>query len=375
MFMKLRTQHQKFQDECKSFVDHEILPYANQMDEEEHTHKQLIQKVADKGYLGAVINKAYGGHELDFLSLGIMNEQIGRGCSSIRSLLTVHGMVTRAIDRWGTEEQKRKWLPELSTGAKIGAFGLSEPNVGTDVKSIETVAVRVNDRFVLNGKKKWITYGQIADLFLIFAQYDGEPVAFLVEKGRNGLSTHAINGMLGTKASMLAELHLENCEVEKENMIGGIGQGLSFIATHCLDYGRFSIAFGSVGIGQACIDESLAYTSRRKQFGVPLNEHQLIQKMLSEMVVNVEAARLLCLQLAYRYEMRDPEAMISGWKAKYFATTMLGKITSDAIQIQGANGCSKDSNVQRFFRDAKIMEIIEGTTQMHEIVISKHAFT
>ncbi|GAV12351.1 acyl-CoA dehydrogenase domain-containing protein [Paenibacillus sp. NAIST15-1] len=347
---------------------------ANRMDREEHTQADLIRKVAEQGYLGAVIPRSYGGCQLDYISLGLMHEQTGRACSSIRSLLTVHGMVTLAIRKWGNELQKQQWLPELASGTRIGAFGLSEPNIGTDAKSIETTAELVNGRYVLNGRKKWITYGQIANLFLIFARCEGQPTAFLVERDSKGFTANAIDGILGTKASMLAELHLDNCEVPAENLLGRIGMGLSFVGTHCLDYGRFSIAFGAVGIGQGCLEDSLEYTSNRKQFGVVLREHQLIQKMITEMIVNVEAARLLCHQAAYLADLADPDFMMASWKAKYFATSILRKITSDAVQIQGAFGCSTDSNAQRYFRDAKIMEIIEGTTQMHEMIIARHAY-
>lgn len=374
MRFELSEEHKQFQEQCRAFVDREVVPLANRMDREEHTYGELIDKASEKGYLGAVIPKSYGGQQLDYINLGLMHEQFGRACSSIRSLLTVHGMVTLAIHKWGNESQKRQWLPDLAAGSRIGAFALSEPNVGTDAKSIETTAKRMNDRYVLNGRKKWITYGQIADLFLIFAQCEGQPTAFLVERERNGLTTHAIEGMLGTKASMLAELHLENCEVPVENVLGRVGMGVSFVGTHCLNYGRFSIAFGAVGIGQGCLDESLDYTMKREQFGVPLREHQLIQKMIAEMTVSVEAARLLCLQAAYLADCASPDAMMANWKAKYFATSILGKITSDAVQIQGAFGCSKESAAQRYFRDAKIMEIIEGTTQMHEVIIATHAY-
>ncbi|WCT58038.1 acyl-CoA dehydrogenase family protein [Paenibacillus kyungheensis] len=371
----LSKKQEQFQEECRLFVDREVMPLANQMDRQENTSEELIARVAEQGYLGAVVPSIYGGSELDYMSLGLMHEQIGRGCSSIRSLLTVHGMVTLAIRKWGTEQQKQQWLPDLATGSLIGAFGLSEPNAGADAKSIETTAELVDGRYILNGRKKWITYGQIADLFLIFACYEGQPTAFLVERSSKGCTTHAIEGILGTRASMLAELHMEHCEVPMENKLGGIGLGLSFVATHCLDYGRFSIAFGAVGIGQGCLNDSLEYTLKRKQFGVALREHQLIQKMITEMTVHIEAARLLCMQLADLADSGDPDSIIAGWKAKYFATSILGKITSDTVQIQGAYGCSIDSNAQRYFRDAKIMEIIEGTTQMHEMIIAANAYT
>jgi alkylation response protein AidB-like acyl-CoA dehydrogenase len=223
---------------------------------------------------------------------------------------------------------------------------------------------------VLHGHKKWITYGQIADVFLLFAQLNGKVSAFLVERDTPGLSMIPIAGMLGTRASMLAELHLQDCVIAKENLVGGSGFGLAPIATSALDIGRFSVACGCVGIAQACLDATLAFTSTRKQYGTLLKEHQLIQQMVTDMITNVKAARLLCHHAAYLKDKGDPATLMETFIAKYFASTAAMKAANDAVQIHGALGCSSEYPVQRYLRDAKVMEIIEGSTQIQQITIA-----
>jgi glutaryl-CoA dehydrogenase (non-decarboxylating) len=311
---------------------------------------------------------------MDMITFGLLNEEFGKGCSSLRSLITVHSMVASAILRWGDKRQKEYWLPQLARGEILGAFGLSEPNVGSDAKNIQTQAIPVADGYILQGDKKWITYGQIADLFLIFAQCKGNVSAFLVEKGAPGLSTEPITGMLGTKASMLAEVSLRECHIPMTHLLGGMGFGLASVAISALDLGRYTVAWGCVGLAQACLDASLQYTSQRQQFGEYIKEHQLIQQMITDMITTTKAARLLCLQEGYLKEKGDPRTMMETWIAKYFASTTASKVASDAVQIHGANGCSTSYPVQRFFRDAKVMEIIEGSTQMQQITIARYGY-
>lgn len=374
MKLELTTQQKNAQAEFRAFVDREIIPDANRCDREQNTSIQLIQKLAQREYLGAVIPKAQGGSNMDAIAFGLLNEEIGRGCSSLRSLLTVHSMVARAICKWGSKHQKEYWLPKLATGEAIAAFALSEPNVGSDAKSVETTATISGDSYVLNGQKKWITYGQIADIFLVFAQCENQPSAFLVEKDSPGLSIKPISGMLGVRASMLAELHLDNCRIPQENLVGRLGFGFSYVASSALDYGRYSVAWGCVGVAQACLEACLRYTSQRKQFGVYLKEHQLIRQMIAEMIVNIKAARLLCYQAGYLKEIGDPRAFTETSIAKYFAAKILTNVANDAVQIHGANGCSSEYPVERYLRDAKIMEIIEGSTQIQQISIADYGY-
>jgi alkylation response protein AidB-like acyl-CoA dehydrogenase len=330
--------------------------------------------MAEAGYLGALIPKQWHGGEMDMITFGLLNEELGRGCSSLRSLLTVHSMVAHAILRWGSPQQKEHWLPKLATGEVIGAFGLSEPNVGSDAKSVETTVEVRGDAYTLNGVKKWTTYGQIADLFLIFAQSDGKISAFLVPKDIPSLAVRPLHGMLGTRASMLAELHLSDCHVPKEMLVGGRGFGLASVALSCLDIGRYSVAWGCVGLAQRCLELSLEYASVRKQFGVYLREHQLVQQMLADMITQIKAARLLCLQAGHSKTIGAPETIMETWIAKYFASTTATKVANDAVQIHGANGCSSDYSVQRYLRDARIMEVIEGSTQIQQITIAQYGY-
>ncbi len=370
----LNAQQQNRQTAFKAFVQKEIVPHAAQYDREERVPAELIEKLAQQGYFGAVVPLENGGSGMDMITLGLLNEEFGRGCSSLRSLLTVHNMVTSALLKWGSKQQKESWIPRLAAGEVIGAFGLSEPNVGSDAKSVETSAVPSGDYYILNGQKKWITYGQIADLFLIFAQCDGKISAFLVERNTPGFSIEPIFGLLGMRASMAAVLHMQECKIRKENLVGGVGFGLASVASVALDIGRYSVAWGCVGIAQACLEACLQYTSERKQFGVYLKDHQLIQQMITEMITNVKAARLLCWQAGYLKDTGDSDTVMETWIAKYFASITAMKAANDAVQIHGANGCSDEYPVQRYLRDAKIMEIIEGSTQIQQITIAKYGY-
>ncbi len=374
MQIALTPQQSSQQSAFRAFVQTEIIPYADRFDQEEMTPPELIQKIAQQGYLGALAPVESGGIGMDMITFGLLNEEFGRGCSSLRSLLTVHSMMTYAILRWGNKQQKASWLPRLAAGDVIGAFALSEPNVGSDAKSIETQAEMRGNTYVLNGRKKWITYGQIANLYLVFAQCDGRVSAFLVERDTPGFDIRPIQGIIGIRASMTAELFFQDCVIPKENLIGGRGFGLASVATSALDIGRYSVACGCVGIMQACLEASLHYTSERKQFGVYLKDHQLIQQMITNMITNVKAARLLCYNAGYLKDIGAPNTIMETWIAKYFASTSASKIASDAVQIHGANGCSSDYPVQRYWRDTKIMEIIEGSTQIQQTTIATSGY-
>jgi hypothetical protein len=374
MKLALTEQQKVHQAEFRAFVNEEIFPYANEFDRRECIPQDVILKLFHQKYLAAIIPPEMGGLGTDMITFGLLNEELGRGCSSARSLLTVHSMLAYAILRWGTPIQKETWLPRLSSGETIGAFALSEPNVGSDAKSIETSATPKGNAYLLNGQKKWITFGQIAHLFVVFAHCEGKPTAFLVERDTPGLTIEPLYGLLGTRASMLAQLHFNQCEIPKTNLIGGVGFGFLTVALSALDVGRYSVATGSVGIGQACLEACVDYTQTRKQFGVYLKDHQLIRQMMTNMITHVRAARLLCHQAGYLKDVEDPEATHSILIAKYFASTTAVQVASDAVQIHGANGCSSHYPVQRYMRDAKVMEIIEGSTQIQQIVIAKSIY-
>ncbi|MBU1169048.1 MAG: acyl-CoA dehydrogenase family protein [Proteobacteria bacterium] len=358
----------------RALIDKIISPVADQWDREETIPFEVIQTLAQQGLWGINIPENMGGQAWDMMTLGRICEEIGRGSASLLSLFTVHGMVAQVLMKWGTHIQKETWLPKLAKGHVLGAFALTEPDIGSDARRVETTAVLSGDVYVLNGKKKWISCGQIAGLFLIVAQCDGKPSAFLVPKDTPGFSQEPIRDMLGFRSAMLASLCLENCPVPRDNMVGVIGTGFSHVAGTALDHGRYCIAWGSVGLAQACLEASVRYTHKRKQFGVYLKEHQLIQEMIANMVSGTKAARLLCCHAGYLKDAGDPDMIMETAVAKYFASQNAVKVALDAVQIHGANGCSGDYPVQRYLRDAKIMEIIEGSSQIQQILIAGHGY-
>lgn len=374
MDIELTSQQKQHQEQFRAFVAQEIAPHADQWDQDERIPAELIQKLADQGYLGAIVPAEYGGPGMDALTFGLLCEEIGGGSASLLSLITVHGMVCQALLKWGTPAQKTQWLPKLATGAVIGGFGLTEPNVGSDAKSVETTAVHVDNSYILNGEKKWISFGQVATLFLIFAQCDGKPSAFLVPRDSPGFSSLPINGLLGFRSAMLGRLLMKDCRIPEDHLVGKIGFGFSHVAGAALDHGRYCVGWGCVGGGQACLDACLHYTGERKQFGSFLKGHQLIQQMVANMITQIKAARLLCYHAAYLKDKGDPSMIMETSIAKYFASQMINQVASDAVQIHGANGCSSDYPVQRYLRDAKIMEIIEGSSQMQQIIIAKSGY-
>ncbi|MBF0450069.1 MAG: acyl-CoA dehydrogenase family protein [Candidatus Magnetomorum sp.] len=374
MRIELTPQQSKQQESFKHFVDDEIFPYADDYDQQQRIPMKTIKKFAEKGWLGVTIPTENGGLEMDTISWGLLCEEIGRASSSFLSLITVHYMLCKALTSWGTDFQKEYWLPKLANGEILGAFGLTEPEFGSDAKNVGTSAHFADGDYVLNGSKKWISCGQIADLFLIIAQCDGAPCAFIVEKNTPGFFVEPINDMLGFRAAMLAELRMKDCRIPEKNLVGKIGFGFSHVAAAALDSGRYTIAWGCVGLGRACQEASISYATERKQFDNYIKDHQLIQKMIADMITNVKAARLLCFNAGYLKSTKDPQMIMATSIAKYFASKMAAKASSDAVQIHGANGCSSLYPVQRYMRDAKIMEIIEGSNQMQQILIARYGY-
>ena len=374
MKIELSEAQKENQLTFRRFAQERIAPFAAEHDRTQRVSGELLRKIAADGYLGSFLPRDQGGLGLDMISYGLLHEEFGKACSSVRCLLTVHDMVTLAIRRWGSEAQRAAWLPRLARGEIIGAFAVSEPNVGSDANGVESTAVLSEDTFVLNGSKKWITFGQIADVFLVLAKSNGKATALLVERDRPGVAVSPIQGMLGMRGAMLAEVTFTDCRVPRQNLVAREGFGLSSVIFTALGLGRYTIAWGSVAIAQACLEACLRYASERAQFKALLREHQLIQKMLSEMTANTAAARLLCCQAGYFRDIGDPRELMATFVAKYFASTIAMKAALDAVQIHGANGCSSDYSVERHLRDAKIMEIIEGSTQIQEIAISRFGF-
>ena len=374
MNLELTAEQRRARDEFRAFVAAEIAPHAGRWDREEALPPALVRRLAERGYLGTVVPKDLGGPGMDMITYGILTEELGRGCSSTRSLLTVHDMVCQAIVRWGSRAQKETLLPRLVSGEIVGAFALSEPDAGSDAKGIATTAEPDGDGYVLTGRKRWITFAQIADLFLVFTQCEGKPTAFLLERDTPGLAIEPIRGLLGTRASMLGEMAIDRCRVPAGNLVGRIGFGVSHVVAAALEQGRYSVACGSVGIAQAALDASLSYSRERAQFDKPIFDHQLIRALLTDMIVQVRAARLLCYRAGWMRETGDPLAFAETMAAKYYASTVAARAATDAVQIHGANGCSEAFPVERLFRDAKVMEIIEGSTQIQQMVMPRFEF-
>jgi alkylation response protein AidB-like acyl-CoA dehydrogenase len=357
----------------RAFVDSAVAPYADAFDRAQEIPRATLRAVAAEGYFGAVLPESSGGTGMDMVTLGELHEEVGRGCSSLRSLLTVHTMACATIDRWASEEARRQWLPGLASGELQAAFCLTEPGAGSDAAAGVATARRCGSDYRIDGVKRWITGGQIADLLLVFARTEGGPAVFVVEAASAGVQRIPIRNVLGTRASMLAEIRFDDCRVAKTALIGREGAG-GMLATSALDLGRYSVAAGCVGILQASLDACVAYTSERQQGGQLLKEHQLVRQLVSDMVTRLRAARLLCRHAGELKDSGDPATVTATWIAKYYASTSAMQCAADAVQIHGANGCSDAYPVNRYFRDAKIMEIIEGSTQIQQLMIADTAY-
>jgi glutaryl-CoA dehydrogenase (non-decarboxylating) len=370
--LELSAAQRQARQGCREFVAAWVAPHAGAWDREGRMPPAVIGELRRRGYLGSHLAPQLGGGGVDPVTYGLLTEEIGRGCSSLRSLLTVHDMVSETVRRWGSPYLKREVLPRLARAEVLAALALSEPNVGSDAAGVETEAVRDGSEFVIQGRKKWITFGMVADLFLVFARCAGQVAAFLVPADAAGLTRQPITTVVGTRAAQLAELRLDGCRVSADHLVGRIGFGFSHVASTALDHGRYSVAWGAVGIVQACLDACLDYTATRQQFGKPLAKHQLVQRKLTRMIADARAARLLCMQAGYQRSIGAPGAATETLIAKYFASRAATRAANDAVQLHGANGLSQDYPVERYLRDARVTEIIEGSTQIQEVAIASY---
>ena len=372
--LRLTVQQERARAAFQEFVRARIAPHADAWDREERLPAGVVAELAGAGHLGALVPAELGGAGMDALTFGLLNESIGAGCSSVRSVLTVHSMVAHAIARWGTPDQRERWLPRLAAGESVAAFALTEPGAGSDATALETTARPLGGGYVLDGHKRWITYGQCADLFLVFTRCAGRIAAFLVERAADGMTVEPMRGLLGTRASMVAEVRLRECRVPAEALLGRVGFGLSAVGSSALDVGRYSVAWGCVGMAQACLEASIDHAGSRRQFGRRLRDQQLVQRMIASMATSVSAARLLCWQAACQRHAGDPRSVVAACMAKYFASRSAFRVASDAVQVHGALGCGAGSPVQRHLRDAKVMEIIEGSTEIQETMLAEAAY-
>ncbi|MBI3354238.1 MAG: acyl-CoA dehydrogenase family protein [Nitrospirae bacterium] len=373
MDFDLSSEQQMIKNTVRDFVDKEVIPSARENDLKERFPQELLKKMAPLGLLGAPIPLEYGGAGLDYISHAIITEEIGRGCSSLRTTLSVQiSLVELTILKWGTEEQKKKYLTKLCKGEMLGCFGLTEPESGSDAGNQSTTAVLKGNEWIINGAKIWISNGTVADIAIVFAQTDKSKkhkgiAAFLIEKGTKGFTTSRITGKLGLRSSDTGELIFEDCKVPKENLLGEIGDGFK-IAMFALDNGRYSVAAGSVGIIQGCLDACVKYAKLRQQFGKPIGSFQLIQEKIAKMAVDLDAARLLVYRAGH-LKNKGIKNTTETSMAKLFASEAAVKAASDAIQIHGAYGYSNEYSLERYYRDAKVATIYEGTSEIQKLII------
>jgi len=361
----------------KDFAKNEIIPKARDDDRNERFPGDILEKMAPLGLLGAPLPEKYGGMGIDYIAYSLMTEEIGYASAALRSTVSVHtSLFQQTLNRWGTEEQKQKYLPRTTKGEILGCFATTEPNVGSDISSIETSAVLGGGKWRLNGNKMWISNGGVAGVALIFAQTDKAKkhrglAAFLVERGTPGFSSRDIHGKLGQRSANTAELILEDCLVPAENVLGQVGDGFK-IAMTAFDNGRLCVAAGCVGLAQACIDASVLYAQTRQQFGKPIGSYQLVQEIIADMIVETEAARFLTYRAAHLKNKGVPSTVETSM-AKYYASEVALRAANNAIQVHGGYGYSDEYPVERYYRDTKASTLVEGTSQMHKLIIGRNA--
>ena len=370
----LLTDRQKAKHaEFKNFVTLNVEPFAETWDREQRIPDLVISMLANSGYLGCSLPRDYGGQASDIITFGLLNEALGRGSSSLTGVLTVQAMVSMALLKWGTEEQKGRWLPPLAKGEMISAFALTEPGAGSAIQSLVTEFTRSSksDSLILNGNKKWITCAQLAGVFLVFGKLEQRSVACLVPRGTPGLGVEPIHDLMGFRSAGLAQLTFNDVEVPSANLVGKPGFALSHVAPIGLQYGRISTAWSGLGLLRGCFEESIAHAATRKIGNNTVGDIGMIRSLIARMGTDLEAGSFLCHSACRAEDDHLPEAFEKTLMAKYFTSRAAVRAASDAIQIRGASGCHGSSPVSRYYRDAKIMEIIEGTTQIHEDILGK----
>lgn len=374
MNFTLSEEHSMIRKMVRDFAEKEIAPSAAKRDEEERFDPGIFHKMAELGLTGVPWPEAYGGIGSDYLAYCVTIEELSRVCASTGVTLSAHtSLASWPIYAFGTEEQKKKYLKPLAQGEKIGAYALTEPGSGSDAASIKTTAHRDGASFVLNGSKVFITNGGIADLYIVFAKAEEGMTAFIVEKQFNGFSTGKKEKKMGIRSSPTTEIIFDNCRVPVENVLGEIGSGFK-IAMKTLDGGRNGIAAQAVGIAQGALDAALSYARERRQFGKPIMANQGISFKLADMATSVEAARLLTYQAAWLESEGLPYGKASAM-SKLMAGDTAMYVTTEAVQIFGGYGYTKDYPVERFMRDAKITQIYEGTQEIQRLVISRFLST
>jgi butyryl-CoA dehydrogenase len=372
---ELTDEQRLVRETAREFADREIVPRVRENDRNERFDTELVQEIAEMGFLGAIIDEEYGGRGIDYRTYALIVEEIGRGDSAMRTVVSVQtSLVCSSIERWGTEEQKREWLPKLCSGEALGCFGLTEPDTGSDAANLGTRATRSDGGWSISGQKQFISLGNYAELALIFAQTDPEQehrglACFLVPTGAQGFGASEIHGKLGLRGSDTAELSLDEVEVPDDAMLGEVGDGFK-IAMTALDSGRYSVAAGCVGICQGCVDASVGYAKEREQFGRPIASFQLVQEMIADMVVETDAARALVWRAGWLKDTGQPNTTETSI-AKLYATEAAVRCANTAIQVHGGSGYVDDYPVERYLRDARVTTLYEGTSQIHKLIIGR----
>ncbi|MFD4595195.1 acyl-CoA dehydrogenase family protein [Streptomyces rubiginosohelvolus] len=375
MDLALSEEQEAVRKLAEDFVAREIAPHVVAWDRAENVDRSIVEKLGGLGFLGLTVPEEYGGSGGDHLSYCLVTEELGRGDSSVRGIVSVSlGLVAKTIASWGSEEQKRAWLPRLTAGEAIGCFGLTEPGTGSDAGNLATRAVRDGGDYVVNGTKTFITNGTWADVVLLFARTNDSPghrgvSAFLVPADTPGLTRRTIHGKLGLRGQATAELVLEDVRIPASCLLGPEGKGFS-IAMSALAKGRMSVAAGCVGIAQAALDAAVRYAGEREQFGKVIARHQLVQELLSDIAVDVDAARLLTWRVADLID-RGQDFATAASKAKLYASEAAVRCANNALQVFGGYGYIDEYPVGKLLRDARVMTLYEGTSQIQKLIIGR----
>lgn len=376
MNINLTEEQKRFQAEIREIAEREVKPLAQYTDEKCEFPLKTLMKLGSIGLLGTEVPKEYGGNKMDGIKNAILIEELSRACSSTGAIVAVHNALGNLpILLYGTEEQKKKYLPLLASGKAIGAFALTEPEAGSDAGAIQTTANLVSGEYELNGQKRYIMNGSYAGILTVFASTDKTKgtkgiSAFIVEKGMEGFEVGKKEEKMGVRGTDTPELYFKNCKVPKENLIGKEGDGFK-IALSSLDYGRIGIGAQAVGIAQGALDEALEYSKKRVQFGKPISKNQAIRWFLADGAAEIEAARLLVYRAA---SLKDKGVRFSyeASVAKLFASEVAMRVTNTAVQIHGGRGYMKGERVERLYRDARITCIYEGTSEIQRMVIASN---
>ena len=374
MDFSLSEEQQLIRQTARAFCDREIVPHAREWGRTERMDLAIVEKLADVGFLGCALPEEYGGMGLDTISYCLVMEELGRADSSVRGIVSVNnGLAGKTIATWGRDEQKAEWLPKLCSGEALGCYGLTEPGSGSDPASLVTRAQRDGGDWVLNGSKIFITLGSWAGVCLVFARTGGEGArgitCFLVPTASKGFGARRIEGKLGLRAQDTAELVFDGVRVPDSARLGGEGAGFK-VAMSALDNGRISLAAGSVGIAQGCVDACLAYAAERKQFGRSIATFQLVQELIADTAVETEAARMLAWRAAFLADGGEPYTLAAS-QAKYYASEVAVRAANAAVQVHGGYGYVDEFPVQKYLRDARVSTLYEGTSQIQKLLIGR----